>query len=319
MNILKTKENISTIALAYLDETDGFLKEVTEKNMYVAIPSFKKGLKRFYLIGDYLYNYSLSVSALVTNPELVVKVLLGRKINTLEIFTPATHIDKVIYQEAEFKYLNAVPLDILIESQSILELTESLIIEIGTEEFTELSCYNATNSSDCISFEGTCDLYIDDVLILTNASEFEIYNYFSTTPNFSTNNCGSEFENHSSLISCAGAERVANIWFNGQSSGAMVNVKIEITNENLTQEYGSFFSPLSSLIDIIKSQTNINFYIGCGGEVFISNEEYTEYRVKITIQDTSIIIGGDSESNPTLLIDQAKGTFEFCLAPYIAM
>ena len=123
----------------------------------------------------------------------------------------------------------------------------------------------------------------------------------------------------SSLISCAGAERVANIWFNGQSSGAMVNVKIEITNEDLTREYGSFFSPLSSLIDIINFQTNINFYIGCGGEVFISNEEYTEYRVKITIQDTSIIIGGDSESNPTLFIDQAKGTFEFCLAPYRAM
>ena len=59
-----------------------------------------------------------------------------------------------------------------------------------------ISCANAINSSDCISFEGTCDLYIDDVLILTNASEFEIYDYFSTTPDFSTNNCGFELENN---------------------------------------------------------------------------------------------------------------------------
>ena len=47
MQILKTKENISTLALVYLDETDGFLKEKVDA-------ALAEGLQVFFCCGEAL-------------------------------------------------------------------------------------------------------------------------------------------------------------------------------------------------------------------------------------------------------------------------
>ena len=134
MNILKTKENISTIALAYLDEIDGSLKEISENNLYIAVPSFKRIIKRFYLIGDFLYNYNIVIEAYTDQVNYEVKVALGGTKKSLSVFDNSSNTLQLQYHDCDFRYLNAVPIDFEITNNSIADLNNILDINIQVKD-----------------------------------------------------------------------------------------------------------------------------------------------------------------------------------------
>lgn len=129
--ILKTNENISDIALAYFDEVDEVLKEVTEDNFYFALHPFTSQYRKLYLIGDMIYSNNIRVSA-YSSDNYSVKVLFTDKVTSLEDFNEASDQDSFFFDGL---YLNAIPVHILVTSESITysDMSLNLTITVGEE------------------------------------------------------------------------------------------------------------------------------------------------------------------------------------------
>ena len=82
--IIKTNENINSIALAYYDEEDEVLKEVNEDNLYFSLSPYSTKYKRLYLIGDLIYRDIIKVEAFVTSFGEITNYEV--KLNLLDAF-----------------------------------------------------------------------------------------------------------------------------------------------------------------------------------------------------------------------------------------
>lgn len=140
MQVLNTKESISTIALAYYDEVTKELKKVTSDNLFFAISSYSITMKRLYLIGDLIYNYDISVNASFVNfdtTSYTTKICMGKELLNIENFNESSHTITGNYETLPFTYLNAIPLDIYIKSNGLVEITDYIDFSINIENISD--------------------------------------------------------------------------------------------------------------------------------------------------------------------------------------
>ena len=128
--IIKTNENINSIALAYYDEEDEVLKEVNEDNLYFSLSPYSTKYKRLYLIGDLIYRDIIKVEALVSE-GYEVKLKLLDAFNNISDFSDSTNR---VYCTLNNTHLNSIPLDILVISTNTSYETVNLEIRITVGE-----------------------------------------------------------------------------------------------------------------------------------------------------------------------------------------
>ena len=128
--LINTNESISDIALAYFDEEEEVLKEITEDNLEFYIFPYGSEYKRLYLIGDLIYTNIIKITATVTDELYEVKLKLIDNFNSNSDFNDATN---VIHCTVTNNYLNAIPIDILVTSTGISYEKINLNIELNTE------------------------------------------------------------------------------------------------------------------------------------------------------------------------------------------
>lgn len=128
---LDTLLNIPDIALAYIDETDGMLKEIDE-SVYFAVSAMSFKYKRLFVIGERIYDSLLTIRAYIeddVDEDYIVKLNLGQKYNGLESFQYSTNQVNGTY-DINYKYENALPLDVLVTSKHLTEKTFNLKFSI---------------------------------------------------------------------------------------------------------------------------------------------------------------------------------------------
>lgn len=142
-SLINTNEDISDIALAYYDDKLEVLKEISEQGTYFSVAPFSVTYKRLYVIGDLLYNNAVKITAELP-PEFAnlyeVKLRFGQVYNQVGDFDSATNTVTGSYETLGFKYLNAVPLDVLVISKNMVEMSTGItfIITIGDEPSVEV-------------------------------------------------------------------------------------------------------------------------------------------------------------------------------------
>ena len=121
--LLKTNENISTLALCYLDEKDEYLKEI-DSSTYFAVSPLSVSYKRLYLVGDYIYKGVVTITATLPSSfetDYTVKIKLGEAYDNVEQFDGFNNVATSEYSSLLFKYGNAIPLDVMIYSNNVTE------------------------------------------------------------------------------------------------------------------------------------------------------------------------------------------------------
>ena len=121
--LLNTNENISTLALCYLDEKDEYLKEI-DSSTYFAVSPLSVSYKRLYLVGDYIYKGVVTITATLPSSfetDYTVKIKLGEAYDSVEEFDGFSNIATSEYSSLLFKYGNAIPLDVMIYSNNVTE------------------------------------------------------------------------------------------------------------------------------------------------------------------------------------------------------
>ena len=130
---MNTSEVVNNLALAELDAETESLKEVTEDSFVVAVSSQRFTIKRYYLIGEMLYNKNLTVAVTTGSEDYTAKVLVGYKEYPRYSDFYDTMATGISYDTSNYKYLNALPVDILVESRVISQTDCTIEIEIGEE------------------------------------------------------------------------------------------------------------------------------------------------------------------------------------------
>lgn len=121
--LLNTNENISTLALCYLDEKDEYLKEI-DSSTYFAVSPLSVSYKRLYLVGDYIYKGVVTITATLPSSfetDYIVKIKLGEAYDNVEQFDGFNNVATSEYSSLLFKYGNAIPLDVMIYSNNVTE------------------------------------------------------------------------------------------------------------------------------------------------------------------------------------------------------
>ena len=121
--LLNTNENISTLALCYLDEKDEYLKEI-DSSTYFAVSPLSVSYKRLYLVGDYIYKGIVTITATLPSSfetDYTVKIKLGEAYDNVEQFDGFNNVATSEYSSLLFKYGNAIPLDVMIYSNNVTE------------------------------------------------------------------------------------------------------------------------------------------------------------------------------------------------------
>lgn len=132
--VLATTENVKELALAYLDKETESLVEVSEEDFFITVTAKQSSIKRFYLIGELLYDHKITVKAESLDPlQYILKVKIGNEFPRLSDFVEYTNTDSTVYQGAAFKYLNALPLDIYAESLVFSNLDVTINLEVEVE------------------------------------------------------------------------------------------------------------------------------------------------------------------------------------------
>ena len=129
------------IGLMYFDPESDSLKEFNS-SVYVACKSFSYDIKRFYICGAILnYPYIITLSFSVSDSALyTVKVKLGT--STTKSYTDfANSVSTLSINTSVLGavYTNAIPIDVLIESNSTTEKLVKLKIELSADTGTILN------------------------------------------------------------------------------------------------------------------------------------------------------------------------------------
>lgn len=131
-NYINTSEVIDNLALTEFDTESESLVEITNESLIIAVPAKRFTIKRFYLIGEMLYNNMISVQVSTGSVSYIAKLLLGSK----EFPRYSDFIESEVsstYDTSNFKFLNALPVDILIESKHMSQTDCTIDITIGVE------------------------------------------------------------------------------------------------------------------------------------------------------------------------------------------
>lgn len=131
-NYINTSEVIDNLALTEFDTESESLVEITNESLIIAVPAKRFTIKRFYLIGEMLYNNTISVQVSTGSVSYIAKLLLGSK----EFPRYSDFIESEVsstYDTSNFKFLNALPVDVLIESKHLSQTDCTIDITIGVE------------------------------------------------------------------------------------------------------------------------------------------------------------------------------------------
>ena len=131
-NYINTSEVIDNLALTEFDTESESLVEITNESLIIAVPAKRFTIKRFYLIGEMLYNNTISVQVFTGSVNYIAKLLLGSK----EFPRYSDFIESEVsstYDTSNFKFLNALPVDVLIESKHLSQTDCTIDITIGVE------------------------------------------------------------------------------------------------------------------------------------------------------------------------------------------
>ena len=131
-NYINTSEVIDNLALTEFDTESESLVEITNESLIIAVPAKRFTIKRFYLIGEMLYNNTISVQVSTGSVSYIAKLLLGYK----EFPRYSDFIESEVsstYDTSNFKFLNALPVDVLIESKHLSQTDCTIDITIGVE------------------------------------------------------------------------------------------------------------------------------------------------------------------------------------------
>lgn len=131
-NYINTSEIVNTLALAEFNTDLESLVEVTNDSFIIAVSAKKFTIKRYYIIGEMLYNNTISLTVETNNNEYTTKILVGNK-EYPRRSDFITNISSVTYDNTQFKYLNALPVDILIESNTLSQRDCVISLNIGVE------------------------------------------------------------------------------------------------------------------------------------------------------------------------------------------
>ena len=108
-NYINTSEVIDNLALTEFDTESESLVEITNESLIIAVPAKRFTIKRFYLIGEMLYNNRISVQVSTGSVSYIAKLLLGSK----EFPRYSDFIESEVsstYDTSNFKFLNALPI-----------------------------------------------------------------------------------------------------------------------------------------------------------------------------------------------------------------
>lgn len=129
--IVNTKESINELALAIYDEKNEILREITEDDLVISLTAYQRTIQRLYLIGELLYTNTLSVSVATDTSDYTAKVIIGKEDPRLSDFVEYSDRYTTTFKTADFRFLNALPVDVYVESNSFAE--QDVGIEITIE------------------------------------------------------------------------------------------------------------------------------------------------------------------------------------------
>ena len=133
--VINTIESISELALALYDERDETLREVTSDDLVFPVFANKRIIKRLYLIGEFLYKKNITVSVTSSDTkQYITKLVIGREGLRYSDFSEYTNTYTTTYDQCSDKFLNALPVDIFIESVGFSTEDVGIDIDIKVEE-----------------------------------------------------------------------------------------------------------------------------------------------------------------------------------------
>lgn len=133
--VINTIESISELALALYDERDETLREVTSDDLVFPVFANKRIIKRLYLIGEFLYKKKITVSVTSSDTQqYITKLVIGREGLRYSDFSEYTNTYTTTYDQCSDRFLNALPVDILIESTGFSAEDVGIDIDIKVEE-----------------------------------------------------------------------------------------------------------------------------------------------------------------------------------------
>lgn len=120
------------IGLMYFNPTTETLKEIDSSSTYITCRAFTYSIKRFYLCGTSLeYTNDITIRVSTSDPDLyTTKVISGGILVNKSHFDTAT--DELVFDTSLLgtQFTNAIPIDILIDSQTLTEKVINLNIEL---------------------------------------------------------------------------------------------------------------------------------------------------------------------------------------------
>ena len=133
--VINTIESISELALALYDERDETLREVTSDDLVFPVFANKRIIKRLYLIGEFLYKKKITVSVTSSDTQqYITKLVIGREGLRYSDFSEYTNTYTTTYDQCSDRFLNALPVDILVVSTGFSTEDVGIDIDIKVEE-----------------------------------------------------------------------------------------------------------------------------------------------------------------------------------------
>lgn len=130
--VINTNESVNELALAIYDDRDEILREVQEDDLVFPVYTGRRLIKRLYLIGELLYDNPVEVKVMVNDPtQYNVKVVIGKDSPRFSDFTEYTDTHSTSYKSSSSKFMNALPVDIYVESLGISSIDVEVSIEIS--------------------------------------------------------------------------------------------------------------------------------------------------------------------------------------------
>lgn len=130
--VINTNESVNELALAIYDDRDEILREVQEDDLVFPVYTGRRLIKRLYLIGELLYDNPVEVKVMVNDQtQYNVKVVIGKDSPRFSDFTEYTDTHSTSYKSSSSKFMNALPVDIYVESLGISSIDVEVSIEIS--------------------------------------------------------------------------------------------------------------------------------------------------------------------------------------------
>lgn len=135
--VINTNESVNELALSIYDDKDEILREITGDDLVFPVYTGRRLIKRLYLIGELLYDNPVTVKVTVHDTvQYRAKVVIGKDNPRFSDFVEYTDTATAVYSTSQNKYMNALPVDVYIESLaiSVEDVEISIEISAGVQE-----------------------------------------------------------------------------------------------------------------------------------------------------------------------------------------